>query len=229
MFKELLKRNVHGRLDGRYHRRDRCVAISHCLRYCFGGIARKRYYYRYHCRIYHFPVGRKQSPDRWPDRSIYRHYLRHHPAIRRSRTDCSHTHGRCTPYFIRSVQARSGYQVHPLSYHRRFYQRYCCHYFHYPDRRYFRSVFRRRESAGGLRREVDDLFPSFRYYQLVEYHRKYCQHYHHRHHSEILKENSRLTDCHHRCHSSRLSDENFRWNRLHPDHRRPFHHQIGIA
>lgn len=36
MFKELLKRNVHGRLDGRYHRRDRCVAISHCLRYCFG-------------------------------------------------------------------------------------------------------------------------------------------------------------------------------------------------
>ena len=53
---------------------------------------------------------------------------------------------------IRSVQARSSYQVHPLSYHRRIYQWYRCHYFHDPNRRYFRTVFRRRESAGGLRR-----------------------------------------------------------------------------
>ena len=72
--------------------------------------------------------------------------------------------------------------------------------------------------------EVDDLFPSLRYDQLVEHHCKHCQYYYYRHHSEILKENSRFTDCYHRCHSSRLSDENFRRYRLHPDHRRPLYH-----
>ena len=45
------------------------------------------------------------------------------------------------------------------------------HYFHDPDCRYFRFIFRRRESAGRLRREVADLFPTLRYDQLVEYHR----------------------------------------------------------
>ena len=58
-----------------------------------------------------------------------------------------------------------------LPYHRRIYQRYRRHYFHDPDCRYFRFIFRRRESAGRLCRKVDDLFPSLRYDQLVEYHR----------------------------------------------------------
>ena len=51
------------------------------------------------------------------------------------------------------------------------YQRYRRHYFHDPDCRYFRFIFRRRESAGRLRREVADLFPTLRHDQLVEYHR----------------------------------------------------------
>ena len=85
------------------------------------------------------------------------------------------------------------------------------------------------ESAGRFRREVDDLFPSLRYGQLVEHYRERCQHYYHRHYPQVLKKNSRLTDSNCRCHCCRLSDENLRRNRLHPDDRRPFHYQIGIA
>ena len=69
------------------------------------------------------------------------------------------------------VLAGSGHQIHSLPYHRRIYQRYRRHYFHDPDCRYFRLIFRRRESAGRLRREVADLFPTLRHDQLVEYHR----------------------------------------------------------
>lgn len=72
---------------------------------------------------------------------------------------------------------------------------------------------------GRFCREVDDLFPSFRHHQLVEHHCKYCQHYYHRHYPEVFKENSRLIDSDCRCHRCRLSDEDFRWNRLHTDDR----------
>lgn len=34
---------------------------------------------------------------------------------------------------------------------------------------------------------MDDLFPSFRYRELVEYHRKYCQHHYHCNHSRFSK------------------------------------------
>lgn len=57
MSKELLERNVYGGPDGRYHRRYRGTSIGYRLRYRFGSIARKRYYHRYHCRIYHLPDG----------------------------------------------------------------------------------------------------------------------------------------------------------------------------
>ena len=65
-------------------------------------------------------AGRKQSPDRRTDRSFHCDHLRHHPAIWRSRTDCGDAHGRCSPYIIRSVQARSRYQVYSVSHYRRF-------------------------------------------------------------------------------------------------------------
>ena len=135
------------------------------------GVSPEKVLSRYHCGIHHFPVGRQQSPDRRSYGSIYRHYLWHHTTIRRGRTDCSHANGGRTPCIIRSVQAGSCHQIHSLSYHRRIYQRYRRHYFHDPDCRYFRFIFRRRESAGRLRREVADLFPTLRHDQLVEYHR----------------------------------------------------------
>ena len=171
MSKELFERNVYGGPDGRHHRRYRGASTGYRFRDRFGSFARKRYYHCYHCGIHHFPVGRQQSPDRRSYRSIYRHYLWHHTTIRRGRTDCSHADGGRTPCIIRSVQAGSCHQIHSLSYHRRIYQRYRRHYFHDPDCRYFRFIFRRRESAGRLRREVADLFPSLRHDQLVEYHR----------------------------------------------------------
>ena len=69
----------------------------------------------------------------------------------------------------------------------------------------------------------------FRHFDTVEHYRERCQHYYHRHYPQVLKKNSRLTDSNCRCHCCRLSDENLRRNRLHPDDRRPFHYQIGIA
>ena len=35
-----------------------CTSIGYRLRYRLGSIARKRYYHRYHRRIYHLPNGR---------------------------------------------------------------------------------------------------------------------------------------------------------------------------
>ena len=78
-----------------------------------------------------------------PTGAFHRDHLRHHPAIWRSRTDCGHAYGRCSPCIIRSVQARSRYQVYSVSHHRRFHQRYRRHHFHYADCRYLRFVLRR--------------------------------------------------------------------------------------
>ena len=58
MSEELLERNVYGGPNGRHHRRYRGTSIGYRLRYRLGSIARKRYYHRYHRRIYHLPNGR---------------------------------------------------------------------------------------------------------------------------------------------------------------------------
>ena len=93
------------------------------------GFRPKRYYHRYHCRIHHFSVG-EEAKSRSADRQeLYRHYLRHHPTIWRSRTDCRHAHGGCSPYIIRSVQAGGRYQIYSLSHYRRFHQRYRRYHF----------------------------------------------------------------------------------------------------
>ena len=44
---------------------------------------------------------------------------------------------------LRSVQARSRYQVYSVSHYRRFHQRYCRYHFYYADCRYLRTVLRR--------------------------------------------------------------------------------------
>ena len=57
----------------------------------------------------------------------------------------------------------------------------------------------------------------FRHFDTINWWNTIVSYY--RHHSEVLKENSRFADCYHRSHDSRLPDENLRRNRLHPDHR----------
>ena len=66
------------------------------------GVTRKGNYHGYHCGVHHLAARRKQSTDRRTYRSIHCHHLWHHPAIRRSRIDCSYPDGRHTPYLIGS-------------------------------------------------------------------------------------------------------------------------------
>ena len=57
---------------------------------------------------------------------------------------------------IRVFKPRSSYQVHPLSYHRRIYQRYRCHYFTTQIADIFGLSFGDEKVPERLRREVDD-------------------------------------------------------------------------
>ena len=87
-----------------------------------------------------------------------------------------------------------------------------------------RIELRRGKSPGRLRGKMDNLLPSFRHCQLVEYGCQHCQYFYHCHYSEILEEDSRLAHCHYRSDRSRLSDEDVRRYRLHRHHWRPFQH-----
>ena len=89
---------------------------------------------------------------------------------------------------------------------------------------YIRIELRRGKSPGRLRGKMDNLLPSFRHCQLVEYGCQHCQYFYHCHYSEILEEDSRLAHCHYRSDHSRLSDEDVRRYRLHRHHWRPFQH-----
>ncbi len=177
MFKELFERNVYGGPDGSVIVGIVALPLAIAFGIASGVSPEKGIITAIIAGYHHLSAGRKQSPDRRTDRSFHCDHLRHHPAIWRSRTDCGNAYGRCSPYIIRSVQARSRYQVYSVSHYRRFHQRYCRYHFYYADCRYLRPVLSEVKKYREILSEMDDLFPSFRYRELVEYHCKYCQHH----------------------------------------------------
>lgn len=56
---------------------------------------------------------------------------------------------------------------------------------------------------------MDDLFPPFRYNQLVEHYCEYCQYHHYCHYPPVLKENSGFPYCHHCSNGSSIFIETY--------------------
>ena len=113
-------------------------------------------------------AGRKPGTDRRPYGCLHRHRLRRRPAIRRNGAAGCDVHGRRAAGRDGAVQTRRRHPVHSLSRRGGVHSRHRPDDFHDADRRPVRDEFRRGTRAGGFHRQVDALFPPFRFGQLGE-------------------------------------------------------------